>query len=459
MKILTISVIILFLYPTFQRGYSQEFNLPYTAKAYWIELNKPEYRYLKQKQLNNDTLLNADKKWLMQYEEYLGDYFELLPASEKETYYLKKDEWYAEANLVDIQPAGKEKPRRNSELLLKHIGYSGLSGIIYGIMLDRIFGLNSPESTGLPMLLAGGSMLYPVFSPQYNNINNNSLWLRSHGKVAGGLYGYFLGMAIYGDNVHGRYNKAGEYIEEHEKEALAMSLLSSLGLGILGFRLGKQKDWSEGRVSLFQYYGYAVPSVTSAFVYATGYNHRRGYGINVLMSAPLGYLAAYKISQVTDYTRGDIGALVGVTVIGAAYGTSILSFAEIGNETAILFPTIGAISASAIGHLVLRDTRLTRPEGRRVNYAATGGAFIGFGLAFFLNPENEGWYLFLPASTGLIGYSILLNYYRKNQQKSLSLKRERLPGLHMNFYPENLIFTKIDTYGFIPPLVSASLRF
>jgi hypothetical protein len=314
------------------------------------------------------------------------------------------------------------------------------------------------------MVMAGGSMLYPIISPQYNDINNNSLWLRSHGKVAGGVYGYSLGAAIYDKNFIERENydtTTGTltYIKGHDRETFDMSLLNSYGLGVLGFRLGKKVNWSEGRVSLIQYYGYVVPTISSSFLYATGYNRPRGYGLTVLLSTPIGYMAAYKVSQLADYTRGDIGALVGLTAISAAYGASILSFAEIDDETGILFPSLAAAAGSAIGQVILRDARLSRPEGRRVNYAATGGALIGFGLAFFLEPDNEGWYFFLPATTGLIGYSILLKYYMNNQQEQLSLKKELVPALHVNIYPENLIYTQINTKGYIPPLISASLQF
>ena len=438
----------LLFFLTLQFCFSQEVYRPYTAKAYWDELNRIEYRQLKMKQVDNGILTNDEKKWLDQYEEYLGEYFETLSSAEKEIFYEKKEEWYSQAGISEIQSESVKGPRRNTELLLKHIGYSGLSGLTYGIMLSNIFHLNETETNGLTTILAGGSMLYPLFSKQYDNINNNSLWLRSHGKIAGCLYGYSLGMAIYSDSIY-----------KHREAALSMALVSSLGLGITGFTLGKHKDWSEGRVSLYQYYGYMVPALTTSFLFASGYDELRGYGIDILLSAPVGYLAANKVSQLADYTRGDITALVGLSVIGAAYGASILSFSEIDDKSAILFPAIATATGSAIGQYILRDTRLSRPEGRRVNYAAIGGALIGFGTAFLINPDNEGWYMFLPASTALAGYGILLNYYKKNQKTSLNSGNEETPLVHINFYPENLILTTIDTHGYIPPLITASMVF
>ena len=122
--------------------FSQEPYHPYTAMAYWNELNRPEYRYLKQKQINDEPLTHAEEKWIEQYEDYLGEYFESLSAEEKNVYYAQKAEWYACADLTEIQPERDEKPRRDTELLLKHIGYSGISGLVYGIMLSNIFHLN-----------------------------------------------------------------------------------------------------------------------------------------------------------------------------------------------------------------------------------------------------------------------------------------------------------------------------
>ena len=443
--IILTGLIILFV---FQNSICQEIIQPYTAKAYWNELNRNDYRYLKQKQVNNEVLANAEKKWLEQYEEYLGEYFETLTGVEKETYYENKAEWYSQLGISEIQSDSANLPKRNTELLLKHIGFSGISGLTYGMMLSGIFHFDAAQSTGLTTILAGGSMLYPIFSKQYNNINNNSLWLRSHGKIAGGLYGYSLGMAIFSDDIY-----------MNEEAVLSMALISSFGLGIVGFNLGKHKDWSEGRVSLYQYYGYMIPALTSSLLYSSGYNELRGYGVNILLSAPVGYLAANKVSQLADYTRGDVTALVGLSAIGTAYGTSIILFGELDNESSILFPAITTVAASVAGQYILRDTRLSRPEGRRVNYAAIGGGLIGFGTAFLINPDNEGWYVFLPATTGLVGYGILLSYYKKNNQNTLSFKEADKPLVHVNLYPENLIFTRFDTHGYIPPLVSASLRF
>ena len=240
---------------------------------------------------------------------------------------------------------------------------------------------------------------------------------------------------------------------------LSMALVSSLGLGITGFYLGKTKDWSEGRVSLYQYYGYAVPALTSSIIFASGYSELRGYGINVLLSAPIGYLAANKVAQFTNYTRGDITAMVGLSAIGAAYGTSLLLLSDWDDESAVLSPALAAATSSAIGHFILSDTHLSRSEGRRVNYAAVGGGLIGFGLAFFIDPGNEGWYMFLPATTSLIGYSFLLRYYKNNPGTDYERHRQGNSTFHFNIYPENLIYSRINTHGYIPLLMSVSLRF
>ena len=91
----------LLFFLTLQFCFSQEVYRPYTAKAYWDELNRIEYRQLKMKQVDNGILTNDEKKWLDQYEEYLGEYFETLSSAEKEIFYEKKEEWYSQAGIPE----------------------------------------------------------------------------------------------------------------------------------------------------------------------------------------------------------------------------------------------------------------------------------------------------------------------------------------------------------------------
>jgi hypothetical protein len=454
--------VLIFLFFILSSAFSQEAVQPMTARAYWLELNRIDYRLLKEKDIKGETLQSQEKEWLGQYERYLSEYFGGLSDEEKNLYYSEKDNWYLAAGYPELQNSDIIGKRRDPELLLKHIGFSGLSGLSYGLMLNNIFDYDEKVRFAVPTILAGGSMAIPIFSHAYDDINNNSLWLRSHGKLAGSLFGYSLGMTIFGDNIFDQTvtDETGTHIEEGRKrEALSLALTSSLGLGYLGFNLGKNQDWSEGKASLFQYYGYAVPALTSAIIYATGENRLRAYGIDILLSMPAGYLLANQVSKLGDYTRGDLTAIIGLTCIGATYGAGFVVLAESDGDAAILGPALTAASTSFLGHCLFKDFHLTRPEGRRVNYAAVGGALIGTGIIALIEPENEGFNLILPATTGLIGYVVLTRYYKMNSHAGLARKEKDLPLFNFSLHPESLLFTRMNTHGYIPPLINASLQF
>jgi hypothetical protein len=444
---------------------AQEEVKPYTAKAYWNELNRSDYRTLKEKALGGMEISGQEQKWLDQFEKYLAEYYEGLAEEEKAKFLQHKDEWYLASGLTELAPESKAAPRRDPDLLLKHIAFSGISGLSYGLMLNGIFDYGDQANIAVPTILSGVSMLYPVFSKEYDNINNNTLWLRTHGKIAGGLYGYMLGLTIWGDNLDDEYiydETTGDQtvIEGHMPGALTLSLSASLGLGYLGFYLGKNQNWTEGRASMYQYYGYAIPALTASIVFATGESRARAYGINHLLSAPLGYLLANQVSKNNDYTRGDVSGIIGLTGIGTTYGLGFLILVQGDSQSSILLPSLMGATGSLIGHAVYKDFHLSRPEGRRVNYAAIGGGLIGVGITALINPEGDGaLYALIPASTGLLGYSLLAGYYKKNKRDEMSINTNNKPLLNVQLYPENLIFSRMDTHGYIPPLVSASLQF
>ncbi len=444
---------------------AQDIPEPYSARAYWLEKTKESYRALKEKQFKNEPLSKSETQWMGNYEKYLVEYYEKMSEAEQKSFVENKDAWNSEAGITENANMQIETINRDPSLLIKHIAYSGFSGASYGVMLTTIFDWDGAAQAGVPLLLAGTSMLFPVYSKKYTNINNNSLWLRSHGKIVGTGSGLMLGALFFGDNFidsdYEYYNGTTVVKEKgYVRPTLAFALVSSLALGELGFNLGKNRKWTEGKVSLYQYYGYYTPAVTTALMASAEVDNVRVVAASTIVSAGVGYVLADKIAGKFDYTRGDVGAIVGLNAIGTVFGIGIIGHTEAESIQSILIPTATSLAANWAGHKMLQDVRLSRPQGRRVNYAALGGGLIGLGTVTLFEPDNFGAYATVPSVTAFIGYLAMLNYYKKNNGANMSFRnRSSKFNISYQLHPESIYLNKLSSGKVIAPMFDMSIRF
>lgn len=454
-------ILILSLF-AFRVSKAQEIPELYSARALWQEINKTEYRSLKEKQLNGNVLGQKELLWLNQYEEYLKNYFQNLSIEEKQVYFEQKESWYADAGLAELLAFSPEtKAYRDPNLLIKHMVYSGVYGGIYGGLLVGILDVeNESWRSGLPLLLAGGSILVPLVAPGYKDINNQSLWLKSHGKSVGLGHGFLLGAALFGDDAFGSAETPVANAETLEKITRSLGLATSITLGQIGFNLGKNKDWTEGQVTLYQYFGYLAPATAAAITFSTGAENARTYGISMLASAPLGYYTAAKLGQKVDYTRGDIVSVTNATTLGFLYGASMLILFEPESEAGILIPTTTGLIGSGMALLYHRDYHLTRQQGRRLIWASGGSFLVGLGTVVIVEPQEEFFNLLVPTVFATIGYSVLNRYYKNHPGTDLGQNGSFFENSQFALHPESLLWTRQNkNLQYLPPLVSFSTTF
>jgi hypothetical protein len=93
------------------------------------------------------------------------------------------------------------------------------------------------------------------------------------------------------------------------KVILGLSSLSSIGLGRLGFYLGMNKQWTEGRAALYTHYGTLMPLEGIALDAALQADDARIYGLTSLVFGAGGYLIADAVAKRNDFTREDVSAI------------------------------------------------------------------------------------------------------------------------------------------------------
>jgi hypothetical protein len=275
------------------------------------------------------------------------------------------------------------------------------------------------------------------------NVSYNSLALSTHGKIAGALQGAAFGFLLTGENV------------EDGKLILALSTASSIGLGRLGYALGKNKPWSQGRAALYSYYGLLMPFEGIALVAAFEVEDPRIYGLTSLVSGACGYLIANQIANKYDYTKGDITATGTLATLNGLLGLLILTDLTEDSEDIspanILIPAAGALGATFVGHAWLKNARLTSQQGRNVALASAGGAAMGLGLAAIFTPESMAPYYVASYITGMSMYAVMVGKYKKSNSFAVSDNGNR-SGWNFNFMPQNIFFNKkIAEYAFANP--------
>ena len=407
------------------------------------------YTRLSERQNAGDTLSFQEQKILTDYKTLLSEYFEKLSDSEKSLYYKYRSKWASQPEIVTRVPVRQETDVFSGErsMYTQYLAASGFFGALYGAAAVAVFGLGEDgeggAAVGIPLLTAGASVLIPVLTIKDRNVSYNSLALSIHGKTAGALQGAALGFLLAGENV------------EEGKLILALSTASSIGLGRLGYSLGKNKPWSQGRTALYSYYGILMPLEGLALNAAFEIEDPRLYGLTSLVFGAGGYLIADRIANKNDFTKGDITATGTLATLNGLLGLLILTDLEedTGEFKAgeIMLPAIGALGGTLVGHLWLKNARLTNQQGRNVALASAGGVAVGLGLTALFTPETMTPYYVVSYITGMSTYALIVGMYKKDNNLIFS-ENEKKTRWNLNVMPQNIFLNnKIADFAFANP--------
>jgi hypothetical protein len=417
----------------------------YTAVEYWKMEHDSVYIDLKKRQNAGDTLNITIRNLMAEHKAKLDEYFEKMSDNEKSIYFKNRSIWENQPGTID-----KSVGPRESEIFLgekstytRYLVSSGTFGAIYGVAAVAILGIDGGGAAAIPLLTAGASTLIPLLSIKDQKVTYNSLKLSLHGKTIGFVHGVALDMLITGDN-----------FADNEKLLLGLSTITSIGLGRLGYILGRDEPWSEGRVGLYSFYGIIMPFEGLALVSGFGVESPSIAGLSILAGGAGGYLLADHVARGYDYTQGDITAMKTFAVLNGAFGLFILSDISVnsddGSTRTILIPAATTFGATIASNYWLRGARLTNQQGRNTALATTGGAVIGLGIAALFGSESMTPYYVIPYLTGLGSYAIILNKYKKSNELQ-NLKTEKDNKWKVNFMPENILLNQkfakvVNTY-------------
>jgi len=434
-------LLIVFLLPVY--SYAQEVETPFSARAYWLELQDKNYNIILGKQKSGIPLSNEDEKYLKFYDGHLRDYYNQLSPGEQERFRNFESQWDEEAQISrDEEPSDVLEVNSRGILPGKKFRlYNGIYGFIYGAAMVPVLGIqDNAWAIGLPVLLAGGSLLLPVINPKkYENMNYSSVLLNRHGKLYGLIDGASLGLLLFGTEN-----------ESAAKGILMLAVAGSIGMGELGFQLGKKGIWTEGRISGYNHYT-MVSLLFSTGLYGSFANdfNSRVYGGIVLASQAAGYLFANKMFKKYNYTRGDILASGGFTFFTTLLGAGLIGQVETSDDQReLLLPTATLLAGSILSHTLTRNKYLTASQGWKVNYTAGAGALLGLGIAFIINSDEPTLYMLLPAAGGLIGWGAMLNSVSKSIS---SAKGSGRASLTYSIQPENYFYNKQTPFEYLTP--------
>ena len=437
----------------------------YTAARYWNMEHDPLYTNLLDRQNKGETLSAEEQKILTDYKVKLSDYFDKLSDTEKSIYYKNRAQWTeTPGEMYKVTPPQQTDVYSGERSkYTQYLVTNGIFGAFYGAATCAILGVDDEGVyTGVTLLSAGASILVPVLSIKDKYVSYNSLALSTHGKLAGALQGAALGVLLVGDNIEE---------EGGAKLTGGLAVLSSIVMGRVGYNLGKNKPWSEGRAALYSYYGLLMPFEGFALDAAFQVTDPRIVGLTSLAFGAGGYLMANGIANKYDYTRGDITATGTLATLNGLLGLSIFSDIEANSEEyntgLILIPAAATLGASMVGHLWLKDAKFSPQQGRNVALGTAGGSIIGLGLIALIGSDNAAPYYIAGYVTGMTTYAIMVGMYKKNNIASFT-GREMKTGWNFNIMPQNIFLNKkIASYALanptrkinLLPAFSATLKF
>jgi hypothetical protein len=164
----------------------------YTAKGYWTELNRENYKTILQKQTSGDSLSTDESYFLQDYQEYLERYYERMSEDEKLKFVQMKAQWDNQSTAAVNQSPEDFNLRTKDRLV------NGLYGAYYGVSLVALFESESAGViAGVPLIMAGVWQLGPVINKKkYEDISLATIRAGNSGKLLGLGYGAAAGLAI-----------------------------------------------------------------------------------------------------------------------------------------------------------------------------------------------------------------------------------------------------------------------
>jgi hypothetical protein len=415
---------------------SQIMAQKYSAKEFWKMEHDSIYNSLIMRQNNGDTLSVQETESILRYKSRLDEFFRSMPDNEKSFYFRYRSTWEKKPSEI----TEKSEVRQEPEIFLgerstytKYVISSGIIGLYYGIAAVSVFDLKGEGNVAIPLFTSGASTLLPLLFIREQNTTYSSLKLSQHGKKIGIMHGLALSMIF-----------SGKDATDNSKLALGLSSVTSIGLGWLGYRIGRDTQMTPGNAALYSYYGSIMPFESLAFAAAWDLRDSRLYGLSILAGGAAGYLIANKVSKRYSFTPGDIKSTKAFTALNAILGVGILADAIENNNddpTLLLIPIATTLGGTFASHYWLKGVKLTTQQGRNTALAAAGGAIMGFGVASFFDSESVTPRYLLPYVSGLSSYAILLHLYKKiNLQQSYGVEQEN--RWKIDIMPQNIFLNQ-----------------
>ena len=364
-------------------------------------------------------------------------------------------------SLLIVQPVAAQQ---DEALFRNYIISSGFHGLFYGIALIYVTDIQDPSAVGLPVLTSGASVLMPLLTTP--EITTNSLILSNHGKTMGWFHGFALSGLFLGNEIGSDVN---------QKIMVASGAISSIGLGVVGNILGRNRPWEEGQAALLAHYGMVLPFVgfSASLVFVD--DVRLASGITLLSGAG-GYFLANQMYRNHPHTRGDVRAIRALSMLNAGLGYGILLEQLYGawllddgfKNSNFIIPAMGAVAGTALGHFWLRNTRLTTRQGNISAFAATGGAVVGFGLALIASGGETWPFYTFPYALGMGAFALAVERFRSENLAAEIASDRGNSNVSYSIMPLNLAFNHMlaengpltpKEMRFLQPLVSVSFRF
>ncbi len=359
-------------------------------------------------------------------------------------------------------------------LFRRRVVSSGFNSFLYGTALVAIIEPSSDAAiAGVPIVAAGVGALVPVLLNERMPITANQLTLTNHGQLIGWVHGFGLSALILGDGLFDDDGEEEDGIGTDAKIAIGLGALTSIGMGIAGKSIGKNKPWSEGQASMLSYWGTIGPAITALTV-GSFVEDPRVIGLSILAGGAGGYLTANAINRSDSYTRGDVRAIGTLTVMNGLLGGFIASdiieddVEDNLGQWALIIPAAGIASGALIGQAWLKNAELTPRQGLTTIWGASGGALLGLGVALLVNSDSmTPWYA-IPYATSLGAYALTVEMLKKKNAGMVSLTDRSKNNWNFSFMPQNYFLNeKISSSGFkvngqnarMQPLFAASVTF
>ncbi len=272
--------------------------------------------------------------------------------------------------------------------------------ILHGPMTSMILDIDETKNfVALQCAMGSAGFFLPLWLTHDRQVTEASASSYIYGGLGGLFHGVNFRLILFGESD----------ISDRISSSLVLGM--SLAEGIGSFYITERYNYSPGKVdNIASGYFWGTVWAFEIMYIASEMENARASGAVLFAGSLAGTGLGYYMSNIENYSRGDVVVQNSVTLLGAYVPLAIVDMTKTDNEKIFIASSLsGSILGAVLGYYLIKDKDFSTGQGGLISLGEFAGGLLGIGTAYYFSEGNRALYLTCSSVGSMAGFAIL--YY------------------------------------------------